>query len=145
MQSLFKRVPKRVAAHLIKNQPLCNVSCPIDAAESALRQRLSQRPSVDAAPFTSKYPRNSKNILDTVFPDEVTLRLQKMKVHTSAGPDGIQVSHLRTCDLVCLAKPFNFSSRKAHSPTTQGLSDDPRPDAENLPANHHLLLPIPAL
>ncbi|KAL1236441.1 Transcriptional repressor MprA [Trichinella spiralis] len=50
--------------------------------KSALRQRLSQRPSVDAAPFTSKCPRNSKNILDTVFPDEVTLRLQKMKIHT---------------------------------------------------------------
>ncbi|OUC49789.1 zinc finger, C2H2 type, partial [Trichinella nativa] len=44
MQTLFKRDPKRVAAHLIKNQPLCNVSCPIDAAEPALRQRLSQRP-----------------------------------------------------------------------------------------------------
>ncbi|KRY45473.1 hypothetical protein T03_8581 [Trichinella britovi] len=44
-QSLFRRDPKRIAAHLIKNQPLCNVSCPIDVAESALRQRLSQRPS----------------------------------------------------------------------------------------------------
>ncbi|KRZ67789.1 Retrovirus-related Pol polyprotein from type-1 retrotransposable element [Trichinella papuae] len=38
-QSLFRRDPKRIAAHLIKNQPLCNVSCPIDVAESALRQR----------------------------------------------------------------------------------------------------------
>ncbi|KRZ81727.1 hypothetical protein T08_5351, partial [Trichinella sp. T8] len=98
MQTLFKRDPKRVAAHLIKNQPLCNVSCPIDAAESALRQRLSQRPSEDAAPFTFKCPQNSKNIPDPIFPEEVTLHLQKMKLHTSAGPDGIKVSHLRSCD-----------------------------------------------
>ncbi|KRZ83147.1 hypothetical protein T08_15049 [Trichinella sp. T8] len=39
-------------------------TCPIDVAESALRQRLSQRPNVDAAPYTHKCPENSKNILD---------------------------------------------------------------------------------
>ncbi|KRX33447.1 Retrovirus-related Pol polyprotein from type-2 retrotransposable element R2DM, partial [Trichinella murrelli] len=118
MQSLFKRDPKRVAAHLIKNQPLCNVSCPIDAAESALRQRLSQRPGVDAAPFTSKCPQYSKNILDPIFPEEVTLHLQKIKIHTLEGPDGIKVSHLRSCDPDC---------RTTLIPKT----DDPHPDAED--------------
>ncbi|KRX12854.1 Retrovirus-related Pol polyprotein from type-2 retrotransposable element R2DM [Trichinella nelsoni] len=139
MQSLFKRDPKRVAAHLIKNQPLCNVICPIDAAESALRQRLSQRPSVDAAPFTSKCPPNSKNILDPISPEEVTLHLQKMKLHTSAGPDGIQVSHLRSCDPVCLAKAFNLFLLARHMPqqlkdcrtTLIPKTDDPRPDVED--------------
>ncbi|KAL1241409.1 Retrovirus-related Pol polyprotein from type-1 retrotransposable element [Trichinella spiralis] len=139
MQTLFKRDPKRVAAHLIKNQPLCNVSCPIDAAESALRQRLSQRPGVDAAPFTSKCPQNSKNILDPIFPEEVTLHLQKMKIHTSAGPDGIKVSHLRSCDPVCLAKAFNLFLLARHIPqqlkdcrtTLIPKTDDPRPDAED--------------
>ncbi|KRZ48150.1 Retrovirus-related Pol polyprotein from type-2 retrotransposable element R2DM [Trichinella nativa] len=139
MQSLFKRDPKRVAAHLIKNQPLCNVSCPIDAAESALHQRLSQGPGVDAAPFTSKCPLNSKNILYPILPEEVTLHLQKMKIHTSAGPDGIKVSHLRSCDPVCLAKAFNLFLLARHIPqqlkdcrtTLIPKTDDPRPDAED--------------
>ncbi|KRX71276.1 Retrovirus-related Pol polyprotein from type-2 retrotransposable element R2DM [Trichinella sp. T6] len=139
MQSLFKRDPKRVAAHLIKNQPLCNVSCPIDAAESALHQRLSQGPGVDAAPFTPKCPQYSKNILDPIFPEEVTLHLQKMKIHTSAGPDGIKVSHLRSCDPLCLAKAFNLFLLARHIPqqfkdcrtTLIPKTDDPRPDAED--------------
>ncbi|KRZ81815.1 Retrovirus-related Pol polyprotein from type-1 retrotransposable element, partial [Trichinella sp. T8] len=119
MQTLFKRDPKRVPAYLIKNQPLCNVSCPIDAAESALRQRLSQRPGVDAAPFTSKCPQNSKNIVDPIFPEEV--------------------SHLRSCDSVCLAKAFNLFLLARHIPqqlkdcrtTLIPKTDDPRPDAED--------------
>ncbi|KAL1236613.1 Retrovirus-related Pol polyprotein from type-2 retrotransposable element R2DM [Trichinella spiralis] len=116
MQTLFKRDPKRVAAHLIKNQPLCNVSCPIDAAESALRQRVSQRPGIDAGPFKSERPLNSECILFPISADEVTLHLKLMSAKTSADLDGVQV----------------------HAPTTQGLShhlipktDNPRPDAED--------------
>ncbi|KRY44607.1 Retrovirus-related Pol polyprotein from type-1 retrotransposable element [Trichinella britovi] len=138
-QKIRSNVTPRVPAYLFKNQPLCNVSCPIDAAESALRQRLSQRPGVDAAPFTSKCPQNSKNILDPIFPEEVTLHVQKMKIHTSAGPDGIKVSHLRSCDPVCLAKAFNIFLLARHIPqqlkdcrtTLIPKSDDPRPDAED--------------
>ncbi|KRZ09487.1 Retrovirus-related Pol polyprotein from type-1 retrotransposable element [Trichinella zimbabwensis] len=138
-QSLFKRDPKRIAAHLIKNQPLCNVSCPIDVAESALRQRLSERPCVDAAPFKPKCPPNSSNILSPISADEVTLHLKLMSARTSAGLDGVQVSHIRQCDPVCLAKAFNCFLLARHIPqhlkdcrtTLIPKTDDPRPDAED--------------
>ncbi|KRZ08461.1 Retrovirus-related Pol polyprotein from type-1 retrotransposable element [Trichinella zimbabwensis] len=133
------RDPKRIAAHLIKNQPLCNVSCPIDVAESALRQRLSERPCVDAAPYKSKRPPNSSNILSPISADEVTLHLKLMSARTSAGLDGVQVSHIRQCDPVCLAKAFNCFLLARHIPqhlkdcrTTLIIkTDDPRPDAED--------------
>ncbi|KAL1236475.1 Retrovirus-related Pol polyprotein from type-2 retrotransposable element R2DM [Trichinella spiralis] len=103
--------------------------------------------------FICKCRENSNNIPDTIFPEEVTLRLQKMKIHTSAGPDGIQVSHLRTCDRVCLAKSFNCFLLAGHIPqqledcrtTIIPKTDDPLPDAEDLPANHHRFMCIPAL
>ncbi|KRX69127.1 hypothetical protein T06_3943 [Trichinella sp. T6] len=113
-QSLFRRDPKRIAAHLIKNQPLCNVSCPIDVAESALRQRLSQRPS----------HRNA----------HTTLHLKLMSTKTS-----VQVSRLRKCDPVFLEKalycfllardipPQLKNCRTTYIPKT----DNPRPDAED--------------
>ncbi|KRY65157.1 hypothetical protein T4A_69 [Trichinella pseudospiralis] len=101
LQSLFKRDPKRIAAQLIKNQPLCNVSCPIDVAESALRQRLSQRPEPDAAPYIAKRLPDSANILSPISADEVTLHLKLMSAKTSSGLDGVQVSHLRNCDPDC--------------------------------------------
>ncbi|KRY45429.1 Retrovirus-related Pol polyprotein from type-1 retrotransposable element, partial [Trichinella britovi] len=125
-----QRDPKRVAAHLIKNQPLCNVSCPIDAAESALRQRLSQRPGVDAAPFTSKCPQYSKNILDPIFPEEVTLHLQKMKIHTSAGPDGIKVRPAKAFNLFLLTRHIPQQLKDCRT-TLVPKTDDPRPDAED--------------
>ncbi|KRZ82814.1 Retrovirus-related Pol polyprotein from type-1 retrotransposable element [Trichinella sp. T8] len=63
----------------------------------------------------------------------------KMKIHTSAGPDGIKVSHLRSCDSVCLAKAFNLFLLARHIPqqlkdcrtTLIPKTDDPRPDAED--------------
>ncbi|KRY07924.1 Retrovirus-related Pol polyprotein from type-2 retrotransposable element R2DM [Trichinella patagoniensis] len=93
----------------------------------------------DAAPFTYKHPANSKNILSRIFPEEVTLHLQKMKVKTSAGPDGIQESHLRTCDPVCLAKAFNLfllaryitQQLKDCRTTLMPKTDNPHPDAED--------------
>ncbi|KRZ48546.1 Retrovirus-related Pol polyprotein from type-1 retrotransposable element [Trichinella nativa] len=101
--------------------------------------RLSQCPEVDAAPFTYKHPANSKNILSPIFPEEVTLHLQKMKVKTSAGPDGIQESHLRTCDPVCLAKAFNLfllaryitQHLKDCRTTLMPKTDNSHPDAED--------------
>ncbi|KRZ78133.1 Retrovirus-related Pol polyprotein from type-2 retrotransposable element R2DM [Trichinella papuae] len=123
----------------IENQPLCNVSCPIDVAESALRQRLSERPCVDAAPYKSKRPPNSSNILSPISADEVTLHLKLMSARTSAGLDGVQVSHIRQCDPVCLAKAFNCFLLARHIPqhlkdcrtTLIPKTDDPRPDAED--------------
>ncbi|KRZ48391.1 Retrovirus-related Pol polyprotein from type-1 retrotransposable element [Trichinella nativa] len=138
-QSLFKRDPKRIAAHLIKNQPLRNVSCPIDVAESALRQRLSQRPGIDAAPFKFKRPPNSECILSPISADEVTLHLKLMSAETSAGLDGVQVSHLRQCDPMCLAKAFNCFLLARYIPpqlkdcrtTLIPKTDNPRPDADD--------------
>ncbi|KRX26143.1 hypothetical protein T07_13827 [Trichinella nelsoni] len=115
-QSLFRRDPKRVAAHLIKNQPLSNVSFSIGVAESSLRQRLSQRPGTDAAPFKSKRPPNSENILSPISADEVTLHLKLMSAKTSAGLDGVQVSHLRQCDPVIVA-PLSFPKPTIPAPT----------------------------
>ncbi|KRX51493.1 Retrovirus-related Pol polyprotein from type-1 retrotransposable element [Trichinella sp. T9] len=138
-QSLFRRDPKRIAAHLIKNQPLCNVSCPIDVAESALPQRLSQRPGTDAAPFKSKRPPNTECILSPISAEEVTLHLKLMSAKTSAGLDGVQVSHLRQCDPVCLAKAFNCLLLARYIPpqlkdcrtTLIPKTGNPRPDAED--------------
>ncbi|KRZ65617.1 Retrovirus-related Pol polyprotein from type-1 retrotransposable element [Trichinella papuae] len=137
-QSLFKRDPKRIATHLIKNQPLENVSCPTKVAEVALRQRLSQHPEVDAAPFTAKCPPNSRNILSPVFSEEVTLHLKQMSAKTSAGLDGFQMSHIRNCDPVCLAKAFNcFLARriplrlKDCQTTLIPKTHNPLPDAED--------------
>ncbi|KRY45082.1 Retrovirus-related Pol polyprotein from type-1 retrotransposable element [Trichinella britovi] len=60
-------------------------------------------------------------------------------VRRTAGPDGIQESHLRTCDPVCLAKAFNLFLLARHIPqqlkdcrtTLIPKTDDPRPDAED--------------
>ncbi|KRZ81977.1 Retrovirus-related Pol polyprotein from type-1 retrotransposable element [Trichinella sp. T8] len=119
-QSLFRRDPKRIAAHLIKNQPLRN------------------RPGIDAAPFKSKRPPNTECILFPISADEVTLHLKLMSAKTSAGLDGVQVSHLRQCDPVCLAKAFNCFLLARYIPpqlkdcrtTLIPKTDNPRPDTE---------------
>ncbi|XP_003373150.1 retrovirus-related protein [Trichinella spiralis] len=62
-----------------------------------------------------------------------------MKVKTSAGPDGIQVSHLRTCDPVCLTKASNLflltrcipQQLKDCRTTLIPKTDSPHPDAED--------------
>ncbi|KRY27711.1 Retrovirus-related Pol polyprotein from type-2 retrotransposable element R2DM [Trichinella spiralis] len=89
--------------------------------------------------FTYKHPANSKNILSPIFLEEVTLHLQKMKVKTSAGADLMQVSHLRTCDPVCLTKASNLflltrcipQQLKDCRTTLIPKTDSPHPDAED--------------
>ncbi|XP_003373115.1 retrovirus-related protein [Trichinella spiralis] len=137
--ALTTRPSNRSSGDTPNNQPLCNVSCPIDVAESALRQRLSQRPGTDAAPFKSKRPPNTECILFPISADEVTLHLKLMSAKTSAGLDGVQVSHLRQCDPVCLSKAFNcllfaryiLPQLKDCRTSLIPKTDNPRPDAED--------------
>ncbi|KRX53054.1 hypothetical protein T09_15480 [Trichinella sp. T9] len=71
--------------------------------------------------------------------DEVTLHLKLMSAKTSAGLDGVQVLHIRKCDLVCLAKAFNCFLLARYIPpqlkdcrtTLIPKTNNPRPDAED--------------
>ncbi|KRY27710.1 Retrovirus-related Pol polyprotein from type-2 retrotransposable element R2DM [Trichinella spiralis] len=62
-----------------------------------------------------------------------------MSAKTSAGLDGVQVSHLRQCDPVCLSKAFNCLLLARYIPpqlkdcrtTLIPKTDNPRPDAED--------------
>ncbi|KRX55494.1 hypothetical protein T06_1171 [Trichinella sp. T6] len=112
-QSLFRRDPKRIAAHLIKNQPLCNVSCPIDVAESALRQRLSQRPS----------HRNAHPALKTFCPP-----YQQTSPYHAAPQTYVYKNVALYCFLLARDIPPQLKNcRTTYIPKT----DNPRPDAED--------------
>ncbi|KRY07607.1 Retrovirus-related Pol polyprotein from type-1 retrotransposable element [Trichinella patagoniensis] len=91
------------------------------------------RPGIDAAPFKSKRPPNTENILSPIS-------AEKMSAKRSSGDlDGVQVSRLRKCDPVCLAKAFNCFFLARYIPpqlkdcrtTLIPKTDNPRPDAED--------------
>ncbi|KRZ31742.1 hypothetical protein T4B_3915 [Trichinella pseudospiralis] len=102
-QFYFLSVSVGAPAQLAKRQPIAPTST----------QRLT---SPNAPPPTLKIfcppPINA---------DEVTLHLKLMSAKPSSGLDGVQVSHLRNCDPVCLAKAFNCFLLARHIP--QKLKD----------------------
>ncbi|KRZ66273.1 hypothetical protein T10_4786 [Trichinella papuae] len=117
--------PKRAVSYLFYNQPLDNVSCPVESGKKAFRPRMGKRPPIDCAPLLPKphFPEGGERTPQT---DEPCL---------SIGPRWSQgVPPASHWPPMCLQSLQHFFTGETHPPGPEGLSDHSHPKSRQSPA-----------